>query len=168
MLIRKLSVLASICLASTTLLAADHSMIGKWKLNPEKSKMTGLDWKFEDLGGDKFNMTFGDDTETIFTDGKAHPAKYGGKRTVTKEGPSSWKVVRTRDGKVTSTSTWTISEDGKNVHLDHGWDAGRRLNVQLRFQSQTHRRDIRPGRNVGKHRDETGLPGRMGNRGLGR
>lgn len=113
MLIRNLSVLASICLASTTLLAADHSMVGKWKLNPEKSKMTGLEWKFEDLGSDKFNMTFGDDTEEIFTDGKAHPAKYGGKRTITKEGPNSWKVVRTRDGKVTATSTWTLSADGK-------------------------------------------------------
>ncbi len=113
MLIRILGVLASTCLASATLLAADSSMVGKWKLNPDKSTLTGLQEKIEDLGGGKFKFTFGDDEETIVMDGKEHAAKYGGMWSVKKEGPNSWKSVRTRDGKVTSTSTWTVSEDGQ-------------------------------------------------------
>jgi hypothetical protein len=113
MLIRILSVFASTCLASTTLLAADNSMVGKWKLNPDKSTFTGQQEKIEDLGGDKFKFSFGDDTQSIVIDGKEHPSKYGGMWSVKKEGPNSWKSVRTRDGKVTSTSTWTVSEDGQ-------------------------------------------------------
>ena len=113
MIIRVLSVFASTCLAGATLLAADASFVGKWKLNPDKSKFSGLQEKIEDLGGDKFKFSFGDDTETIVMDGKEYPAKFGGMWSVKKEGPNSWKSVRTRDGKVTSTSTWTVSEDGQ-------------------------------------------------------
>lgn len=113
MLIRILSVFASICLVSTTLLAADSSFVGKWKLNPHKSKFTGLQEKIQDLGGDKYKFMFGDDIETIVLDGKEHPTKYGNMWSVTKEGPNSWKSVHKRDGKVTSTATWTLSADGK-------------------------------------------------------
>jgi hypothetical protein len=114
MLLRTLSLFVSTCLAGTTLLAADASFVGKWKLNPDKSKYTGLQQKIEDLGGDKFKFTFGDDIETIVMDGKEYPTKYGGMWSVKKEGPNSWKSVRTRDGKVTSTSIWTVSEDGQS------------------------------------------------------
>lgn len=113
MIIRVLSVFASTCLAGTTLLAGDASFVGKWKLNPEKSKFTGLQRTIEDLGGDKFKFSFGDDSQTIVMDGKEYPTKYGGMWSVTKTGPNSWKSVRTRDGKVTSTSIWTVSEDGQ-------------------------------------------------------
>jgi hypothetical protein len=113
MLIRVLSVFASTCLVSTTLLAADSSFVGKWKLNPHKSKFTGLQEKIEDLGGNKYKFMFGDDIETLVMDGKEHPTKYGNMWSVTKEGPNSWKSVEKRNGKVTSTATWTLSEDGK-------------------------------------------------------
>jgi hypothetical protein len=115
MSIRTLTLFVSTCLAGTTLFAADASFVGKWKLNPDKSKITGVQRSIEDLGGDKFKFTFGDDTETIAIDGKEYPAKIGGTWSIKKEGPNSWKSVRSRDGKVISTATWTVSEDGQTL-----------------------------------------------------
>jgi len=115
MIIRVLSVFASTCLVGTTLLAADASFVGKWKLNPDKSKLTGLQRTIEDLGGDKFKFSFGDDSQTIAVDGKEYPSKFGGTWSVKKEGPNTWKSVRARDGQVMSKSTWTVSEDGKEL-----------------------------------------------------
>ena len=42
-----------------------------------------------------------------------HPTKYGSMWSVTKTGPNTWKSIHKRDGKVTSTAIWTVSEDGK-------------------------------------------------------
>jgi hypothetical protein len=111
--IRILSVFTSVCLISSTSFAAEASFMGKWKLNPNKVKFSGLQEKIENLGGDKWRFAFGDDVETITFDGKDHPAKYGGTWSVTKTGPNTWKSVRKHDGKVTSTSVWTLSNDGK-------------------------------------------------------
>ena len=110
---RALTLCASICLAASTVWAADPSFAGKWKLDPKKSKFTGLQEKIENLGGDKYKFAFGDDVETITLDGKEHPTKYGNMWSVTKAGENSWKSVHKRGGKVTSTATWTLSNDGK-------------------------------------------------------
>lgn len=111
MLIRVLSVFASICLVSTTLLAADSSFVGKWKLNPGKSQFAGLTYKVAEAGKDQYTFSFGDDSETL-TLGKNHLTKYGNTWLVTKNGPNAWKWVQKRNSKVTSDATWTVSKDG--------------------------------------------------------
>jgi hypothetical protein len=111
--IRVFSVFASVCLASSTLFAAEASFVGTWKLNPKKSHFTGLREKIEDMGGGKYNFVFGDDVESITMDGKDHPTKYGNMWSVTKTGPNSWTSVHKRDGKVTTTATWTLSDNDK-------------------------------------------------------
>lgn len=115
MIIRNLALIVAACLASTTLSAADTSFVGKWKLNPEKSKLTGLKRTIEDAGGGKLKFSFGDDSQTIAIDGKEYPNKFGGTWSVKKEGPNTWKSVRARDGQVMSNSVWTVSEDGKEL-----------------------------------------------------
>jgi hypothetical protein len=111
--IRVLSLFTAVCLISSTSFAAEASFVGKWKLNTGKSKFVGLQEKIANLGGDKYQFTFGDDVESITFDGQDHPAKYGGMWSVTKTGPNTWKSVRKHNGKVDSTSTWTLSSDGK-------------------------------------------------------
>jgi hypothetical protein len=111
--IRILSLLTSICLIGSASFAAESSFVGKWKLNPNKGKFTGLREKIENVGGDKYQFTFGDDVESVTFDGKDHPAKYGGTWSVTKTGSNTWKSVRKHNGKVSSTATWTLSKDGK-------------------------------------------------------
>ncbi len=97
--------------AAPLILAADDSFVGKWKLNPEKSQFTGLTYRVEDAGGDKYKFVFGDDVETVSFDGKPHVTKYGNTWSVTKSGPNAWKWAIKRDGKVISDATWTVSDD---------------------------------------------------------
>src|SRR5437588_9992360 len=105
--------LASACFISAAALAADDSFVGKWKLNPDKSQFTGIPYKIEDVGGNKYNFVFGDDVETIPVDGKDHPTKYDNTWAITKTGANKWKWTRKRDGKVIAVSDWTVSEDGQ-------------------------------------------------------
>lgn len=94
-------------------IASDDPFVGNWKFNPQESKLTGLREKIENLGDNKYRFTFGDDTDTIVTDGTDQPSKFGGTWSVKQQGPNTWRSVRKRDGKTTSTSTWTISDGGK-------------------------------------------------------
>ena len=98
---------------SASALAADDSFIGKWKFNPDKSQMTGLDYKIEDAGGGQYRFIFGDDVETLTLDGKGHVTKYGDTWSIKTTGPSSWKSTNERNGKVTNKSNWTVSADGQ-------------------------------------------------------
>jgi hypothetical protein len=107
------SVFAFVCLAASTSMAADSPFVGKWKLDTEKSKMTGLQETIEDLGDNKFKFAFGDDVETIMFDGKDYPTKFGSTWSVTPDGNDQWKSIHKKDGKVTSTATWTLLDGGK-------------------------------------------------------
>jgi hypothetical protein len=98
---------------SASALAADDSFVGKWKFNPDKSQMNGLDYKIEDAGGGQYRFIFGDDVETLTLDGKGHVTKYGDTWSIKTTGPSSWDSTSERDGKVTSKSKWTVSADNQ-------------------------------------------------------
>src|SRR6476620_3073218 len=100
-------------LVSACALAADDSFVGKWKLNPDKSQFNGLPYNIEDAGGGQYRFIFGDDVETLTLDGKGHLTKYGDTWSIKATGPNTWEWITKRDGKVTATSKWTISEDGK-------------------------------------------------------
>ncbi|MEY2482549.1 MAG: hypothetical protein QOK24_1077 [Verrucomicrobiota bacterium] len=93
--------------------AADDSFVGKWKLNPDKSQMNGLDYKIEDAGGGQYKFIFGDDVETMTLDGKGHVTKYGDTWSIKTLGPNSWESTNERDGKVTNKSKWTVSADNQ-------------------------------------------------------
>jgi hypothetical protein len=100
-------------LASTLCAAADDPFCGKWKLNLEKSKFTGEQMKIEDLGGNKYKWTFGDNSDTVTADGTDQPIHYGQTMSLTPEGDKSLKMVVKKDGKVLSSMTHTLSDDGK-------------------------------------------------------
>jgi hypothetical protein len=93
--------------------AADDSFVGKWKFNPDKSQLTGLDYKIEDAGGGQYRFMFGDDVETMTLDGKGHVTKFGDTWSIKTTGPSSWESTNELDGKVTNKSKWTISADNQ-------------------------------------------------------
>jgi hypothetical protein len=85
---RTLVFLAVLGLVSATAIAADDSFVGRWKLDLDKSQFTGLTYKIEDLGGDKYSLAFGDDVETVALDGKDYPTKYGNTWAIAKTGPN--------------------------------------------------------------------------------
>jgi hypothetical protein len=105
--------LAFACLATATLWAADDPFCGKWKLNMEKSKFTGERTTIQNLGGNKYKWTSGNDTNIITFDGTDQPMKRGNTLSMAPEGPNSWKMVIKKDGRVLSTMTHTVSDDGK-------------------------------------------------------
>lgn len=106
-----LAVLASFGVATATARAGDDSFVGKWKLNPEKSQVSGLTYKVEEAGNNQYKFIFGDNSETV-TFGKEHLTKYGNTWLITKSGPNAWKWTTRRNGKVIADATWTFSEDG--------------------------------------------------------
>jgi hypothetical protein len=108
-----LSLLGSLCLIAASAPAANSTFIGKWKFDPDKSQLTGLQYKIDDAGGGKYRFTFGDDVEVLTLDGQGHQTKFGNVWAIKATGPSSWDSVISRDGKVVTKSAWSISKDGK-------------------------------------------------------
>src|SRR5580692_1557573 len=110
MRIRLLTLAAAL---AATLVAADDPFVGKWKVNPSKSKLTD-EMKVVALGANKYVLTFGPGAvDTIVADGTDQPALQGTTLSVTVEGPNNWKVVRKKEGRRIVTGYWALSGDGK-------------------------------------------------------
>jgi hypothetical protein len=116
MLLRSLLSLPVVCLAIGTLWAANDPFVGKWKVNPSKSKLTD-EMKVEAVGANKYTFTFGPgQVDTIVADGSDQPALQGTTLSVTVEGPNKWKVVRKMKGRTLLTAYWTLSADSKTMN----------------------------------------------------
>ena len=107
------SSLALACLLASTLWAADDPFLGKWKLNMEKSKLTGEQTKIEELGGSKYKWASGNVTNTYTNDGTDQPSQFGNTVAITPVDANNWKMVIKKDGRVLSSMTHTLSADGK-------------------------------------------------------
>lgn len=95
--------------------AADDPFVGKWKLNPSKSRFPDK-MKVESAGTNKYTFDFiGGNPETIVTDGTDQPGIFGTTLAVSVEAPDTWKVVRKKDGKALLTAIWKLSKDGKTI-----------------------------------------------------
>jgi len=115
MLNRILQALLVVGLVTGTLWAANDPFVGKWKVNPSKSKLTD-EMKVEAAGANKYTFTLGPGAvDTIVADGSDQPALQGTTLAVTVVGPNNWKVVRKMKGRTLLTAYWTLSEDGKSL-----------------------------------------------------
>ena len=104
------------CLVTGTLWAANDPFIGKWKVNPSKSKLND-EMKVEVAGANRYAITFGPGTvDTIVADGSDQPGLRGTTLSITVEVPNKWKVVRKKDGRTLIMAIWTLSEDGKTLN----------------------------------------------------
>jgi hypothetical protein len=98
--------------------AADDPMVGDWKLNPDKSKLTDV-MNVESLGGNKYSFDFGGgDPEIAVADGTDQPGHFGTTIEVIVGAPDEWTFVRKKEGKVLVTGIWTLSKDGSTLK-DH-------------------------------------------------
>src|SRR5690242_3277714 len=112
---RALELLLVACLISGTLWAVNDSFVGKWKLNPSKSRFPD-EMKVTAAGANKYVFDFGSgQTETIATDGTDQPGIYSTTLAVTVEAPDTWKVVRKKDGRTLLTATWKLSGDSATL-----------------------------------------------------
>ena len=107
--------LLAACLLTPALWAADNPFLGKWKLNPAKSRFPD-EMKVTSAGTNKYVFDFGaGQTETIATDGTDQPGIYGTTLAVSVEAPDTWKVVRKKDGRTLLTATWKLSDNGATL-----------------------------------------------------
>src|SRR6516165_4182106 len=108
------SLLAS-CLLTTSLWAATNPFVGKWKLDPTRSKLTDQ-MKVEAAGPNKYSLNFsGDNIETIVADGTDQPGLFGTTFSITVLAPDTWKAVRKKDGHMTIGAIWKLSPDGNTL-----------------------------------------------------
>ena len=116
MLLRSLLSLPVVCLAIGTLSAAHDPFVGKWKVNPSKSKLYD-EMKVEGVGANKYTFTFGPgQVDTVVADGSDQPALSGTTLSITVKGPNSWEVVRKMKGRKLLKAQWTLSDDGKTLN----------------------------------------------------
>jgi hypothetical protein len=111
---RSFLLLLAVCVVTGTLWAAQDPFVGKWKLDPSKSKVIDR-MKVLDLGSNKYAFNFGGGPEKIIADGTDQPAIFGSMLAVTIEGPDSLKVVRKKDGRMLLTAVWNLSQDGDTL-----------------------------------------------------
>ena len=105
-----------VCLAIGTLWAANDPFVGKWKVNPSKSKLYD-EMKVEAAGANRYTFTFGPgQVDTIVADGSDQPALSGTTLSVTVKEPNSWEVTRKLKGRTLLTAQWTLSADGKTLN----------------------------------------------------
>jgi len=104
------------CLVTSTIWAANDPFVGKWKVNPSKSKLND-EMKVEAAGANRYAFTFGPgQVDTVVADGSDQPGLAGTTLSVTVRGPNSWEVVRKMKGRMLLTARWTLSEDGKTLN----------------------------------------------------
>jgi hypothetical protein len=136
-LLRSLLALTIVCLAIGVLRAADDPFVGKWKVNPSKSKIID-EMKFEGVGENKYAITFvpGSVPNTIVTDGTDQPSPDGTTVSVTVGGPNNWTFVRKKEGRKIISAIWTLSADGKTLDDDFTQyqTDGSRTTVHLTYQ----------------------------------
>src|ERR1700745_1455167 len=116
MLLRSLLSLPVVCLGIGSVWAANDPFVGKWKLNPSKSKLYD-EMKVEAAGANRYTFTFGPgQVDTVVADGSDQAALSGTTLSITVKGPNSWEVVRKMKGRVLLRAQWTLSEDGKTLN----------------------------------------------------
>jgi hypothetical protein len=107
------------CLATGTLWAANDPFIGKWKVNPAKSKLND-EMKVEAAGANRYIFTFAPGAvDTVVADGRDQPALRGTTLSVTVKDPNNWVVVRKMKSRTLLTGYWTLSADGKTLNDDY-------------------------------------------------
>ena len=118
MLKRGFQILLVACLATSTLWAASDPLVGKWKLDQAKSKITDL-MRVEAVGPNKYTLIFNSGgIETVTADGTAQGASFGTTVSISVAAPDNWKVVRKQDGHQLLSGDWHLSPDGKTL-TDH-------------------------------------------------
>jgi hypothetical protein len=98
--------------------AADAPYVGKWKMNVAKSDFGESTIAYEQMPGGELKTTMDGQSYTFKTDGKDNMTPWGMTVAWKAVDAKTWETTEKTNGKVTSTSTLKLSEDGKMLTLD--------------------------------------------------
>lgn len=111
---RVLGILLAAGLTAGAAEAAPSPFIGKWKLEPSRTRLPD-EMTVQAKGGDTYAFDFGGGAETIAVDGRDQPGQDGTLLSVRPQAPDTWIVERKKDGRRLLTATWKLSRDGRTL-----------------------------------------------------
>jgi hypothetical protein len=88
---------------------------GKWKFNQSKSKIAGTSDSVAAAGPNTWKFTYGSFSWTVKADGTDQPTPVGNTVALKVVSPTTWQLTDKVNGKVTSTETWVLSDDGQSM-----------------------------------------------------
>lgn len=126
--------LTAVISAASVALAVDTPFAGTWKLNLSKSKLVGDTVKFAPVG-EATRITAGGDSYTFSPDGTASKTSFG-TASWKKVNETTWEETDMVNGRLDSTNTWTLAEDGKTLieHITGDKPAGGQIDDTITFQ----------------------------------
>ncbi len=118
MQVRRKAVLLLAAMSAAVLVAADDNpFVGKWKLDPSKSELTGETFTLTDAGDGAVKYSGGGESFTFTTDGKPSPGLYGRIVIVKVVNPNTWDRTTRFRGKTLAQTNQTLSDDGKTLTM---------------------------------------------------
>jgi hypothetical protein len=106
------------CIAAVATAAAQNPFVGTWKLNQEKSQMSGDILTFRPAEGQAIEVTSGGVTYSFRLDGKTYGMPSGDVAIWRKINDTGWTTeYRKIDGKLLSIDTWKLSGDDKHLSV---------------------------------------------------
>ena len=111
--ILQLTSFSVVIVTASVALAAGTPFAGTWKLNLDKSKLTGDTIKFASAG-EMIRVTGGGDSYEFKPDGSEAKARFG-IAMWKKIDDKTWEEADMVKGRLDAKSTWTLSDDGKTL-----------------------------------------------------
>src|SRR5690349_13579628 len=109
------AIVLAAALAASSLWTATDPFVGKWKLDVSRSTIVDQ-MRVESLGPNTYAFSFeGAPRESVIADGTDQPGLPGTTLSAKSADPRSLTIVRKKDGQVTVSANWTLSEDGRTL-----------------------------------------------------
>jgi hypothetical protein len=106
------------CITTANPAIAQSPFTGTWKINQDKSQLTGDILTFGPAEGQAMELTAGATKYSFRVDGNNYKLPSGDVAIWRPAGPNRWTTeYRKIDGKLLSTDTWELSADGKSLSL---------------------------------------------------
>jgi hypothetical protein len=94
------------------LFAADLPYVGKWKMDPAKSSLTGTTIAYEQLAGGKWRQTQDGASYEFKMDGVEYPDHMGDTAAWKSINPNTWQAAWKTNGRAVATDTLRLGADG--------------------------------------------------------
>ncbi len=112
-LVRLKSIAAVVlALALSSYLYADNPFVGRWKIDKDKSLITGTTDSVAAAGPNTWKFQDGAFTWTVKADGTDQPAPFGSTVSMTVVNPTTWEFTNKSGGKTISSEAWVLAADG--------------------------------------------------------
>jgi hypothetical protein len=104
--------------ATSTAFAADNPWVGKWKMDPAQSKLTGDTIHFASAADGEVTYTEEGHPSKFKVDGQPYKTWDGSEATWKKVDDNTFQQHLKRNDIDLATNTWTISQDGKTLKVE--------------------------------------------------